>query len=111
MADNITSVILNGRVICKHDIEENWKKAVNFIPLMAEIIVYETDSIHTQARLKIGDGKTAWVDLPEVTSIDEIDRFKVYANGKEAIQMFLKPQSIQAYLDEGDANESKNSNT
>lgn len=54
----------NVRVQHKHETEENWKKAVNFIPLMAEIIVYETDSIHTQARLKIGDGKTLINDLP-----------------------------------------------
>ena len=56
--------INNVRVQHKHETEENWKKAINFIPLMAEIIVYETDSTHTQARLKIGDGKTKVNNLP-----------------------------------------------
>ena len=56
--------INNVRVQHKRETEENWKKAINFIPLMAEIIVYETDSTHTQARLKIGDGKTNVNDLP-----------------------------------------------
>ena len=35
--------IINSRIIHKHDIESNWKKAVNFIPLKAEIIVYDID--------------------------------------------------------------------
>ena len=56
--------MLKTRLINKHETEENWKKAINFIPLMAEIIVYETDSFHTQARLKIGDGKTLLNELP-----------------------------------------------
>lgn len=56
--------INNVRVQHKHETEENWKKAINFIPLMAEVIVYETDSFHTQARLKIGDGKTPLNELP-----------------------------------------------
>ena len=55
---------LTTRVINKHETAENWKKAINFIPLMAEIIVYEADSIHTQARLKIGDGITPLDELP-----------------------------------------------
>ena len=56
--------INNVRYQHKHEIEENWQKAVNFIPLQAEIVVYDTDSTHTQARLKIGDGKTNVNDLP-----------------------------------------------
>ena len=59
--------INNVRVQHKHETEENWKKAINFIPLMAEIIVYETDSTHTQARLKIGDGTTPVNDLPFIS--------------------------------------------
>ena len=56
--------INNVRVQHKHETEANWQKAINFIPLMAEIIVYEADSIHTQSRLKIGDGKTPLNELP-----------------------------------------------
>lgn len=56
--------INNVRYQHKHEIEENWQKAVNFIPLSAEIIVYDTDSTHTQARIKIGDGTTPVNDLP-----------------------------------------------
>lgn len=47
-----------GRSIQKHDIEENWKKAVNFIPMAAEIIIYDRDENYNYERLKIGDGVT-----------------------------------------------------
>lgn len=56
--------MLKTRVINKHETQEDWEKAINFIPLLAEIIVYDTDSTHTQARLKIGDGTTPVNDLP-----------------------------------------------
>lgn len=96
------------KVLVKRDSVANFTTEA-FIPREYEFIsAYDEES--SRIVYKIGDGKTAWIDLPEVTTIDEIDRFKVYANGKEAIQMFLRPQSIQAYLDEGDTNESKNSN-
>ena len=96
------------KVLVKRDSVANFTTAA-FIPREYEFIsAYDEES--GRVIYKIGDGKTAWIDLPEVTAIDEIDCFKVYADGKEAIQMFLKPQSIQAYLDEGDTNESKNSN-
>lgn len=71
---------LKTRIINKHETQEDWEKAVNFIPLLAEIIVYDTDSTHTQARLKIGDGKTNVNDLPfigekmiQAITTDEID--------------------------------------
>lgn len=96
------------KVLVKRDSVANFTTEA-FIPREYEFIsAYNEES--GRIVYKIGDGKTTWIDLPEVTTIDEIDRFKVYANGKEAIQMFLRPQSIQAYLDEGDTNESKNSN-
>lgn len=31
------------RIIHKHDTEENWNKAVNFIPQNGEIIIYDPD--------------------------------------------------------------------
>ena len=58
---------INGRIQHKHDIEENWLKATNFIPLIGELIVYDPDSSHTDARLKIGDGQTLVNDLPFAT--------------------------------------------
>ena len=42
-----------GRIVQKHDTEANWKKAINFVPLKGEIIVYDD-----LKKIKIGDGVT-----------------------------------------------------
>lgn len=47
-----------GRIIQKHDSSANWAKAVNFIPLKGEIIIY--DDLN---KIKIGDGTTKVNDL------------------------------------------------
>ena len=44
------------RIIHKHDTEENWSKAENFIPYPGEIIIYDKDATHDYERIKIGDG-------------------------------------------------------
>ena len=44
---------IKTRIQNKNDTSENWAKAVNFIPLKGEIIIY-TDTL----RFKIGDGTT-----------------------------------------------------
>lgn len=67
--DNVKEIImaikkLNARMPQKHDIENNWNKAINFIPLAGEIIVYDPDTAHSYARLKCGDGVTTVVNLP-----------------------------------------------
>ena len=54
----------NIRLVQKHEKPADWEKAVNFIPLQAEIIVYDADSTHKFPRLKIGDGKTPVNELP-----------------------------------------------
>ena len=58
--------ILNSRIVHKHDTAENWSKATNFIPMKAEIIVYDIDENYTYPRIKIGDGKTLVSALPFV---------------------------------------------
>ena len=47
-----------GRIVQKHDSSANWAKAVNFIPLKGEIIIY--DDLN---KIKIGDGTTKVNDL------------------------------------------------
>ena len=54
----------NGRIVNKHDIEANWLKATNFIPMQGEAIVYDVDENHNHERIKIGDGITNVNDLP-----------------------------------------------
>ena len=62
--------IIEGRIQHKNDVEANWKKAVNFIPLEAEIVIYLPDEGHKTARIKVGDGITNVNDLPFSQEID-----------------------------------------
>ena len=57
-----------ARYTFKHDTEENWLKATNFIPKEAEPIIYDPDTNHKYSRFKIGDGQTKINDLPFSTS-------------------------------------------
>jgi hypothetical protein len=50
--------MFNARIQHKHDIEANWKKAENFIPKEAELIVYDVDENFKYERIKVGDGVT-----------------------------------------------------
>lgn len=47
---------IKARFQQKHDIEANWNKALNFIPKIGEIIVYDIDDNYNYSRIKIGDG-------------------------------------------------------
>ena len=60
--------MLNTRIQQKHDIEVNWSKAVNFIPKIGEVIVYDPDENYAAARVKIGDGVKTVVELPLLVS-------------------------------------------
>lgn len=55
---------LISRIAQKHDIEANWNKAVDFIPMRGEIIVYDIDANYDYERIKIGDGATTVINLP-----------------------------------------------
>ena len=63
--------IYKSRIVPKGDIEANWNKALGFIPLDKEIIIYKADAAHPVARFKIGDGVTPVQDL-EFSSVDMI---------------------------------------
>lgn len=55
-----------GRSVQKHDIQSNWEKATNFIPMVGEIIIYDKDENYSYERLKIGDGIQNVNNLPFV---------------------------------------------
>ena len=63
---------MKERLTLKHDIAANWAKAINFVPLAGEIIIYDgivEDGKYIEIpKLKIGDGKTKLNDLPFVES-------------------------------------------
>lgn len=52
------------RIQLKCDTEEHWGRALNFIPLFGELIIYSADDAHPFFRLKVGDGVTNVVELP-----------------------------------------------
>ena len=58
---------MKARIQHKHDIEANWLKATNFVPLASEIIVYDPDENYDYPRIKIGDGEININSLPFVT--------------------------------------------
>jgi hypothetical protein len=64
--------MIKSNAIVKVDSEENWKKALNYIPDTFTIIVYtyENDS----PRVKIGDGFHKVNDLPFLVSREVIDK-------------------------------------
>ena len=43
---------ISSRIIHKHDTEENWLKAVNFIPKKGELIMFEKEKEHKVLALK-----------------------------------------------------------
>ena len=64
-----------GRAVQKHDLEKNWIKATNFIPMAGEIIIYDRDDnvadeslkgTYSYERIKIGDGVQNVNALPSV---------------------------------------------
>lgn len=58
---------IKTRVINKHAQAAVWKNT-SFTPLEAEIIVYDKDAEHSQARLKVGDGSKNVNELPFITA-------------------------------------------
>ena len=67
---------INGRIILKHDTEENWLKATGFVPQAGEMVIYDTDEANSECRVKVGDGSRNVNDLPflvDYITNDEID--------------------------------------
>lgn len=66
---------MRERIQIKHDLEENWQKAVNFIPLAGELIIYdgiiEDGQYIKMPQFKLGDGKTCINNLPFMQFVSE----------------------------------------
>lgn len=57
------------RIIQKHEKAIDWEDS-DFVPLPAELIIYDKDDTYKYGRIKIGDGETQVNDLPFIT--DEV---------------------------------------
>lgn len=72
---------INSRIIHKHDVEANWMKAANFIPMKGEIIVYDVDDTCNYERFKIGDGVTLVSALSFVNEIITDEKIDAICGG------------------------------
>ena len=82
---------IKARIQLKNDTEENWNKAINFVPLQGEIIIYSADNSHPFSRIKVGDGITTVIKLPFVNA-DGINGSTIYADSMinwEANPLFI----------------------
>ena len=71
---------VHGRFTQKIDTTENWNKAVNFIPMPGEIIIYKDNDI---VKEKIAPSYSS--EFPEVPSDEEIQKYKTENNAVKRI--------------------------
>lgn len=81
-------VLYNVRLTLKNDTEENWEKAVNFVPKKGEPIIYNKDAKHNYSRIKIGDGITKVSNLPfsDIDNVAKLDADNTF-NGTVTVPM------------------------
>lgn len=83
------NVLKNVRIVHKHDTEENWLKATNFIPKQGELIIYDVDNNYNYERMKIGDGKTLVNDLPFSNDWKSLEN-KPFYDTRESEEMIIE---------------------
>lgn len=83
-----------SRIQHKHDIEANWIKALNFIPKVGEIVIYDIDENYNYSRFKIGDG---------IRTINELefllDTQYIFHNSNNLSQLLENIQNAVAYIE------------
>lgn len=67
---------MNARIAFKNDTQENWNKAINFIPMFGEPILINDEAFP----LAFGDG---------ATSADKLTPLLVYASTEEISSLFI----------------------
>ena len=81
------------KVLIKRDTLERFK-TTSWVPREFELVVAYDDKSDGLI-YKLGDGKTHWNDLPEITKISELDQFLVYTKGsKPVVEAYLTPSTI-----------------
>jgi hypothetical protein len=66
---------MRARLSQLHKTEAEWAKLPEFIPMISELIVFDSDEDHPFARVKMGDGKTPLKDLPFFIDSTILDYF------------------------------------
>jgi Mrp family chromosome partitioning ATPase len=82
---------MKKQITLKHDVAANWAKAVNFIPKVDELILYDgviENGVYVELpRLKQGDGKTKVNDLPFLDSINSTNEIS-YLYYDDTLELF-----------------------
>ena len=81
--------ILNTRVKQKIDTKANWDKAVNFVPLKGEIIVYSDLN-----KIKVGDGAKKVGELPFLADNDTHQSIKALNTNNTSAQTVSSSEAI-----------------
>jgi hypothetical protein len=84
---------VNSRIVHKHGTAENWAKAINFVPMAGELIIYDIDENFNFPRVKIGDGQQNVNDLPFTAATMIVTVKDGYAN--------YSPAEIHAHFEKG----------
>ena len=122
--------VVKTRIVHKHDIEDNWKQATNFVPKQGELIVYDERYIDKETnqevivaksvRYKIGDGVRTVTALPFASSRSDAEvtlsepftitkDFGYYklASGKTFAKVGETGQSLHEFLQDAFAQEDR----
>lgn len=66
------------KILIKRDAIENFS-TLKYVPKEFELVAaYDVDT--RQIIYKLGDGKSSWTELAEITKLSELDKFIVYTN-------------------------------
>lgn len=100
--------VINARVISRHDLEANWLKALDFVPLRGELLIYDAEvaadgtifelpsgrsTPFTYGRLKIGDGCTLASNLPFIDY--EVDYTTLAFDTSEIVASIVNNKSMR----------------
>lgn len=82
---------MKKQITLKHDLAANWAKAVNFIPKLDELILYDgvmADGVYVEfPRLKRGDGFTKLNALPFLDSVSTSNEIN-YSYHDDTLELF-----------------------
>lgn len=86
---------MKKQITLKHDLSVNWAKAINFVPKIDELILYdgvmENGTYVELPRLKLGDGVTKLKDLPFLDSESSKKDLDIsYSYYDETLELFNK---------------------
>ena len=103
----MSKATVHARIQLKNDTEANWERAINFVPLQGELIIYNCDEAHPFFRIKIGDGVRTVTELPFIDSNSisgKIIAADTTANWRARVGYIPNKGDVLIYLDKATIN-------